>query len=116
MIVDEASAPSTTHGQNTQRQPQHRDLMVLDNACGSSALVTSHLIDSLPFELLEESQFIATDLSSKCVREATRRIAEGDWADHVFTYIMDQQVSFIPSFLSFLQLPYKWKCRLSVML
>lgn len=67
--------------------------MILDNACGPSALVTSQLTHLLPVELMEEAQFVATDLSTKVVAEATRRIAELDWADHVFTYKMAQEVS-----------------------
>lgn len=67
--------------------------MILDNACGSSALVTNHLIDVLPVELMQEAQLVATDVSSKVIAEATRRIAEMDWPDHVFTLKMDQEVS-----------------------
>lgn len=66
--------------------------MILDNACGASALVTSQLTHMLPVELMEEAQLIATDLSGKVVAEATRRIAELNWADHVFTFKMAQEV------------------------
>lgn len=87
--------------------------MILDNACGSSALVTSHLIDVLSNaratgenlasdddleeeeddNLMMDTQILASDLSQKVVSQATRRIAELDWADHVFTFKMNQEVS-----------------------
>lgn len=87
--------------------------MILDNACGSSALVTSQLIDVLSNarntgenlasdndleeeeddSLMMDTQILASDLSQKVVSQATRRIAELDWADHVFTFKMNQEVS-----------------------
>lgn len=74
--------------------------MILDNACGSSALATNLLTEMLPLELMQEAQLVATDLSSKIISEATRRIADLDWADHVFTFRMSQEVSFFFQFQS----------------
>lgn len=84
------SVPSS--GQGNDSAPR-RDLMILDNACGASALVTNQLINILPIELMEEAQLVATDVSAGVIAEATRRIAETDWADHIFTYKMAQEVS-----------------------
>lgn len=70
-----------------------KHLMIIDNACGPSALVTAQIMDKLPVELLEEAQFLATDLSEITVARATRRVAELEWADHVFTLQMDMLVS-----------------------
>lgn len=100
--------------------------MILDNACGYSALVTSQLIDVLSRPqsqvedtqnmdehqsahaeseededvLMRNTQIIASDLSQKVISAATMRIAELDWADHVFTLKMNQEVRSLSRLLS----------------
>lgn len=72
-----------------------RHLTILDNACGPAALVTSHLLRTLSVIQLHQTQFVASDSSSKFVKQATRRISDLDWADHVLTLKMDMLVSLV---------------------
>lgn len=70
-----------------------KPLMILDNACGSSALATFTMYELLSEETMQEVQIVATDKSSNAVGAATHRLGESQYPDHVMTLKMDMQVS-----------------------
>ena len=63
--------------------------MILDNACGGSALATFSIFDALPPDLIEETQIIAMDINQNAVAAATHRLSESEWSDRVMTLKMD---------------------------
>lgn len=66
--------------------------MVLDNACGSSALATSVLFDALPCDRAKLVQVVAADVSESAVRGATEVVDEY-WPERVMTLTMNMEVS-----------------------
>ena len=66
-----------------------KPLMILDNACGGSALATFTMFDALPAEVIDETQIIAMDNSQNAVAAATHRLSESEWSDRVMTLKLD---------------------------
>lgn len=69
-----------------------KPLMILDNACGGSALATFTMFELLPEETMADVQIVATDKSSNAVCAATGKLGESQYPDHVMTLKLDMQV------------------------